>query len=148
MLQECQKIATLNAAAQAAHSHWQRRNHTIARQIEKHAEKIWKLTEGDPVWREMVVERGVHALRKITHVALRGAPQKLRPPIGLHYLGQCYCQAHGKKKVPRSRSGPFADVLRIVYGVRDPMPVIKEILATDPKSVVGIFPIWTRSPVW
>ena len=135
MLRECRWIAIRNHEAKRADRRLLRSDHALARRIEKHAEKIWKLTEKDRDWRALV--QPVDALRKITQVRMKGAPRRLRPTIGAVYLWQCYALAQGKKKVPKSRSGLFARVLRIVYRVSDPMPIIKEIIASSPHSRSG-----------
>ena len=142
-LQECERIKTRHAGNQDQQQSYKlvqyrvlRSDHAIARQIEKHADKIRKLTAKDAEWRARV-RALVDALYKIAAQVPRrkkGAPRKL-PTVGALYLAHCYCLARGRKRVPKSRKGPFAKVLRIVYGVADPMPIVREIIESPAPSV-------------
>jgi hypothetical protein len=68
------------------------------------------------------------------NIRLNGAPQKLGLPMGAVDLALDYLNAEGirgkdRREIPKSRKGRFADVLRIVYRISDPLPIIEEINA-------------------
>lgn len=131
ILWECSEFARISADHEAGYARDQRRDHARARKIEKLAKQIVRLAGDDIGWCAIV--KPAHELQDIG-IRLRGAPRKLGLPCGAVDLALSFLLAEGIRgkeriEIPRSRSGPLADVLRIVYRIRDPMPIVEEIIA-------------------
>jgi hypothetical protein len=144
LLWYCGLFARVKPLLNSAYAIEQRRLNARARRIEKLAGRIMREFEDDsPViaWLRSLAEPGVAALTKIDGIRLNGAPRKLAPPYGGTHLAAWFLMAErlrgrNRTEIPMSRRSPFADVIRIVYRVKDPLPIIAEINA-ESRRITG-----------